>query len=164
MNLRAQIYQNLQEQKRESENDLKTARLRQLEAESHKDELELKATNSTIDFEKCDLPAPVLGRETSNVTVPLHAGVADDKKTRQNGDANKARTKHFIECLSSIYDGTQTHYYLQDELRIKNSELWGGNEHTYKKWWQSSQAKPAKELLYRIKLKARENKANSKRE
>lgn len=157
MNLRNLIYQNLHEQKSEGENDLKTERLRQLEAESHKDELELKATNSTIDFEYCDLPAPVLGRETSNVTVTLHAGVADDKKKRQKGDADKARTKHFIECLSSICDGTQTNYYLQDELRKKNSDLWGRNEQTFNKWLQSSEAKPAKELLYRIKLKARQS-------
>ena len=157
MNLRNLIYQNLHFQKSESENDLKTARLRQLEAESHKDELELKATNSTIDFEKCDLPAPMrLGRDQQPELIP-DAGAIDDKKTRQKGDADKARTQHFIECLPNIYDGTQTHYYLQFELRKKNSDLWGKNEQTFKKWLQSSEAKPAKELLDRMKLKARQS-------
>ena len=88
MNLRALIYQNLHEQKL----DLKTALLRQLEAESHKDELELKATNSTIDFEKCDLPAPMrLGRDQQPELIP-DAGAADDvaiERTNKTGKNQK---------------------------------------------------------------------------
>ena len=66
MNLRNLIYQNLHFQKSESENDLKTARLRQLEVEAKAQERDAKASLATIGFEKCDLPAPMrLGRDTA---------------------------------------------------------------------------------------------------
>ena len=116
MNLRALIYQNLHEQKSEGENDLKTARLRQLEAESHKDELELKATNSTIDFEYCDLPAPVrLGRDTSNVTV------GEDIKPRKRRQQVTRETNEGL----LLVDELLTHYEIEYLDELSGIIAWG---------------------------------------
>ncbi len=58
------IYQNLHEQKSALERAANLVRLRELEAETHKNELELKAANSTIDFNFDSEGNPKLKRDT----------------------------------------------------------------------------------------------------
>ena len=84
-------------------------------------------------------------------------GMGSNKKKRVKGEADRLRTTHFIDWVSRTnYEGKQTHYYLQDELRQDNPDLWGSNEQTFNKWLQTSEATPAKELLDRLKLEARQ--------
>jgi hypothetical protein len=85
------------------------------------------------------------------------AGAGSNKKKRVKGEADRLRTTHFIDWVSRTnYEGKQTHYYLQDELRQDSPDLWGSNEQTFNKWLQTSEATPAKELLDRLKLEARQ--------
>ena len=116
MNLRALIYQNLQEQKRESELDLKTALLRQLEVEAKAQERDAKASLATIDFEYCDLPAPVrLGRDTSNVTV------GEDIKPRKRRQQVTRETNEGL----LLVDELLTHYEIEYLDELSGIIAWG---------------------------------------
>jgi len=95
-------------------------------------------------------------------SVPQAGAVGDadksiKKEKKQNGCTDKLRTTHFMEWVSRTnYDGNQTNYYLQDELRKDKPFLWGKNEATFNKWLQSDAALPAKVLLDELKIKARQ--------
>ncbi|MDD5267167.1 MAG: hypothetical protein PHO08_08575 [Methylococcales bacterium] len=85
------------------------------------------------------------------------AGAVSNNKKNVKGEADRLRTIHFIDWVERTnYDGKQTHYYLQDELRKDNPKLWGRNEQTFNKWLQASEATQAKKLLDRLKLEARQ--------
>jgi hypothetical protein len=63
---------------------------------------------------------------------------------------------HFIDWVKrNNYDGKNSNYFLQDELRNDNPALWGKNIETFNKWLQTKEAKQAKELLDKLKLDAR---------
>lgn len=85
------------------------------------------------------------------------AGAGRTGKKKQKGETDRLRTEHFIEWAARTnYDGSQIHYWLQDELRKDNSDLWGKNKTTFDKWLKTSEAIPARELLIRLKLAARQ--------
>ena len=100
MNLRNLIYQNLHEQKTESELYLKTALLRQLEVEAKAQERDAKASLATIDFEKCDLPAPMrLGRDRAPNEQPElmpDTGAAKGKPKKTVFDKRLGVLKHWL--------------------------------------------------------------------
>jgi len=81
-------------------------------------------------------------------------GTTGNKKVK--GETDKLRTAHFIEWVEKTeYKGGKTHYVLQDALRADNPKLWGKNEGTFKAWLKTNEAKPAKDLLNKLKLDAR---------
>lgn len=89
--------------------------------------------------------------------VIVDTGTGNNAGTKTKPKANELRTLHFIEwVILNKYNGKQTNYYLQAELRQSKPELWGRNEETFNKWLQSSEANPAKELLNKLRLEARQ--------
>jgi hypothetical protein len=77
-------------------------------------------------------------------------------KKKAKGETDKLRTLHFIDWVKrNNYDGKNSNYFLQDELRNDNPALWGKNIETFNKWLQTKEAKQAKELLDKLKLDAR---------
>lgn len=94
-------------------------------------------------------------QSNDNQQVNVDAGGTGNKKVK--GETDRLRTLHFIEWVSlNKYNGKQTNYFLQAELRQSKPELWGSNEQTFNKWLQSIEAEPAKELLNGLKLAARQ--------
>jgi hypothetical protein len=78
-------------------------------------------------------------------------------KNKQKGDTDKNRTSHCIEWINRTnYEGNKKYIWLDAELRKDNPDLWGKNIETFNKWFQSIEAKPAKELLEKLKLEARQ--------
>jgi hypothetical protein len=95
--------------------------------------------------------------EAEKQQVNIDAGKGNHKNKKIKGETDRQRTLHFMEWVNlNKYDGKQTNYFLQAELRQSKPELWGKNEETFNKWWQTSEAKPAKELLNKLKLEARQ--------
>ncbi|MEI6270533.1 MAG: hypothetical protein WCP01_16780 [Methylococcaceae bacterium] len=91
-----------------------------------------------------------------NQQAIVDAGTGNHKNKKTKGETDRLRTLHFIKWVNQNYDGKQTNYFLQAVLRENKPELWGSNEETFNKWLQSNEAKPAKELLNKLKLKARQ--------
>ena len=97
---------------------------------------------------------PKQGNDKQQVNVDT--GSDNHKNKKLKGETDRQRTLHFIEWINlNKYDGKQTNYFLQAELRQSKPALWGSNETTFNKWLQSSEAEPAKKLLYKLKLEAR---------
>ena len=87
----------------------------------------------------------------------VDTGTDNHKNKKLKGETDRQRTLHFIEWVNlNKYDGKQTNYFLQAELRQSKPALWGSNETTFNKWLQSSEAEPAKKLLNKLKLEARQ--------
>jgi len=84
-----------------------------------------------------------------------------EQKNQPKGTQDKRRTEHFIEWIrrECKYDGSQTNYWLQDELRKDNSRLWGKNETTFNKWLQQDEASEARELIDNLKMNLRQKSA-----
>ena len=71
-------------------------------------------------------------------------------------NANASRTSHIMEWLErNKYNSGKNNIWLDGELRKDNPDLWGKNMETFNKWKQTTEAKPAMELLNKLKLKAR---------
>jgi hypothetical protein len=164
MNLRNLIYQNLHFQKSESENDLKTARLRQLEVEAKAQERDAKASLATIDFifdseGKPELKRDAmtrLGRDTApNQQLELmpDAGVGNAGKPEDEKEFNLriVALKHWMISKGLAPDDHKTikikqcmlikHYtkkMVYEELcRFDNAFLMA--ESTFNDFWQKQQ-------------------------
>ncbi|MFZ4503893.1 MAG: hypothetical protein ACOYM1_08075 [Methylovulum sp.] len=90
------IYQDLHEQKSALERAANLVRLRELEAETHKNELELKAANSTIDFNFDSEGNPKLKRDTMTRLgrdTELQTEAVKDAGTGNNAGTVKPRKK-----------------------------------------------------------------------
>ena len=130
MNLRALIYQDLQTQKSEIENDIKTARLRQLEAEAQAQEGDAKANMANIDFENCDFPAR-LRRETSNVTcnVTCNVTVTPDGKKTAYSDYEKSLDEWVTETRIDLKLLKKEAIFKQ--VKLFDKKLWSITESTF---------------------------------
>ena len=89
-----------------------------------------------------------------NGKLELVDGVAIESPALIN--ANASRTLHIMEWLErNKYNAGKNNIWLDGELRKDNPDLWGKNMETFNKWKQTTEAKPAMELLNKLKLKAR---------
>ncbi len=86
--------------------------------------------------------------------LELVDGVAIESPALIN--ANASRTLHIMEWLErNKYNAGKNNIWLDGELRKDSPDLWGKNMETFNKWKQTTEAKPAMELLNKLKLEAR---------
>ncbi|MGZ5052323.1 MAG: hypothetical protein ACXWF8_06855 [Methylobacter sp.] len=78
------------------------------------------------------------------------------KSRKQKGDADKLRTKHFIDVLNQNKSfASKPLKWIDSELRQKEPRLWGANFETFKRWIKTYEAREARKLLDELKLAAR---------